>query len=285
MPAGLPHHERIRREFGAKLRTLRRGIPLTGPELAAALGVNQSTVSRVETGERVPSEAYLIGLTRAAGLGQAEARSLADEGREIANEAGSWRLLHRAGIARFQEHYEAIEADAASVRIFHVALIPGLVQTPDYARSVIGKATGVTGQELEEAVAARIQRQAVLFDQQKRFGFVVLESSLRLGIVPAAVMAGQAERLHTLSGMPNIEVGVVPFGVEIPLVPLNGFIVFGDDTVVGETTATELTLRDPRDVRRHIDLYEAMSSVAMKGDAVRAWLSEFARSAAVTAGA
>lgn len=284
--ASLPQHSRLARDLGKRLREVRKQRALTGPEVAAIVGVNQSTVSRVETGDRVPTEAYVRAFAAGLRLSAREREALLQAARSASTEATSWRLLHRAGIARYQEEFAAEEAAAGFIRIFHTVLIPGLIQTPEYARSVLRKfGTSEEDGEVRAAVSGRLRRQTILYDGRKRFGFTFLEAALRLGLAPKGVMAAQADRLAVLSSLPNIDVGVVPMDAELPSLPYNGFIVFDDASLVLELSTGELTFREPAEVKRHVELYEAMSSVAMKGDSLQAWLSEFARSAAVTAGA
>jgi len=84
-----------------------------------------------------------------------------------------------------------------------------------------------------------MQRQQVLYNTSKRFQFVITEAALRLLLCPRAAMLAQLDRLLAITGLAHINLGVIPFGVELPTAPQNSFILFDDlavvETFVGET--------------------------------------------------
>ncbi|GAA2222530.1 hypothetical protein GCM10010429_56920 [Micromonospora olivasterospora] len=128
------------------------------------------------------------------------------------------------------------------IRNAEIVYIPGLLQTAEYARHRIQEGVGLHGadeQEIAAATAERVRRHQILYDTSKRFEFVVTEAALRLLLCPAEVQLAQLDRLLALAGMPNLQFGIIPFGVYLPTAPQNGFILFDDlavvETFIGET--------------------------------------------------
>ncbi len=87
--------------------------------------------------------------------------------------------------------------------------------------------------EVDASVAARMRRQEVLYDSSRRFEFVVTEAALRLVWCPAAEMLAQLDRLiGVTTGPPHVWFGIIPFGVELPTVAQNRFVLFDDQAIV-----------------------------------------------------
>jgi transcriptional regulator with XRE-family HTH domain len=132
------------RRLGLALRGLRLDAGLTGHQLAALSGLSQSAVSRIELGQAMPSlpdiDAWCQA-TRATAGEAAEIRGLAEA---AAVETISWRGAARRGLPRLQDHVRDLEATATTLLDFQPVIIPGLLQTADYARQVV---LSVTHQE------------------------------------------------------------------------------------------------------------------------------------------
>jgi hypothetical protein len=175
---------------------------------------------------------------------------------------------------RKQEQVRKLEAASKTIRIFQTALVPGLLQTALYAERVLTLAGERWGgaSDIEEAVAARIQRQGLLMDTSKAFGFIVLEPVLRARICPADVMATQLERLIHVTGLPNVDLAILPCDAELPAVPLNSFVLFDDRLVIAETFTNELVLRDPRDLGVYVRIFEGFRAASVSGRAAEALL-------------
>jgi len=121
--------------------------------------------------------------------------------------------------------------------------VPGLLQTAEYARHVLGEMVELHDLEVRDvdaAVATRMQRQQMLYDQSKRFEFLMAEPVLRWLLCPAGAMRGQLDRLQTVIGLPNVRFGIVPMGVPLRAAPQNSFQLYNDvaivETFIGETT-------------------------------------------------
>jgi hypothetical protein len=153
-----------------------------------------------------------------------------------------WKQRMRRGQTRVQETYSQLIEGARTIRNFQVAAVPGLLQIPDYARRLIAEMVEVHGLEIddvEQAVAVRMQRQHVLYDTGKRFEFLLDESVLHRLLCPPDVMHAQLDRLLTVE-MPNVRFGILPFGVPLSTTPQNSFQIY-DDLVVVDAFTRETT--------------------------------------------
>ncbi|MET9531000.1 MULTISPECIES: helix-turn-helix transcriptional regulator [unclassified Streptomyces] len=195
--------------FGQLLRRLRDEHGWTQDELGERLGCSGTHISAVETGRRPPTTRFMKSADQVFGTGDKFER----QGRAV---------RHTALLEGFPE-YVGHEGRAAEIRLYEVGVIPGLLQTPEYA-SVLGDSTvkrGVTSpDQADERIALVAQRQASLIRTPAPLVFVVLdESCLRRPIGDSAVMDAQFARLVEFAELPNTVLHVAPFdmGVRRPL--------------------------------------------------------------------
>jgi hypothetical protein len=158
-----------------------------------------------------------------------------------------------------------------------VLIVPGLLQTRDYARAQLLRAhqlnqTDASG--IEDVVDVRMRRQEALYDQSKTFEFYFSAAALAYWPCPAPVMAGQLDRLLTASYMPNVTIGIIPPGVELEVVPAVAILVV-DDVVVEETPGNERTLRGD-DATLYHRYADGLAAEAVTGDPARALIAEAA---------
>jgi transcriptional regulator with XRE-family HTH domain len=224
-----------------RLHGLRRAAGLTGEQLAERLGWTRTKVPKIENGTQMPTRDDIARWVRICGQPDAVADELIGmlaQGHTLQRE---WRHELGRGHALTQVDWQQMERQARLYRNVQILLIPGLLQTPDYARyrALDGVANyGADPDGVDAAVAARMARQQVLYDTSRAFEFLITEAALRIGAAPAAVMIGQLDRLGVMSQLPNITLGIVPLGVSLPLLPQNGFAIL-DDRVLIETHAGE----------------------------------------------
>ena len=125
-----------RQELGAALRRLRKNAGLSGEEMAAALGISQSQISRMELGQQVAAPVVVDNWARTTGASDAERETLLGIAEAAAAEMVSWRKAMARGLARLQEDSRELEAGATVILNFQTAGVPGLLQVPEYARRV-----------------------------------------------------------------------------------------------------------------------------------------------------
>lgn len=257
-----------RRRLMALLRDLRGHARLTGEELGNAVGWSQSKVSKIENGRTRPSADDITTWADATRATTEQRGELLELALAVANEARSWSTAHEGGLARRQREIADVEASATHLRNFQPAIIPGLLQTAEYARRVLTMAD-VSGQrEVPAAVAARLDRQTALYKQDKKFEFVLTEGAVRWRPGPPELMHAQKDRLLSLLTLPNISVSVIPFDREATALYLNGFTIFDvpdDPAVLVETHSHELWLNDPGHLADYRRIFHSLAEAAVTG--------------------
>jgi transcriptional regulator with XRE-family HTH domain len=259
--------------FGDALRRLRLAAGLSGKQLAHQAGWTQSKVSRVETAKQSVSDADVVIYCRLTGAAGSVETELRQELREIRVEAASWKRQLRTGNRARQEYGRQIEHGAERIRLFEIALVPGLVQTAEYARHVFEAVADLhlSPRDVAESVELRMARQTVLFSPRTAVEILCSEAALRHPIAPPRVMAAQLDRLLALAGMPTLRLAILPLDAQLTAVPLHGFVVI-DDLVLVETVNTEMTVAEPDDLARFQRLFDALLVAALEGAPARALL-------------
>ncbi len=252
--------------LGTSLRALREAAGLTGIQAAQRTEMSQPKISKIETAVLLPSVDdvdTLLTLYRAPPEQREELLELASALHATYESA---RTIIRRGAARKQRQIAEIEAQTAHVRTFQLALIPGLLQTAEYMRRVF---SGMDPAEIARMVTARQERQRGLYDDTKRFTFVVTEGALRLRPGPPDVARAQLHHVVSLSTLTTVELGVIPWTAEVHDVPLHGFHVYDSRLVVVGLETSTATFTDPRDVARYLELFESLQHTAVFGDSAR----------------
>jgi len=180
-----------------------------------------------------------------------------------------WRL-GAGGHEALQGQFDALVRNASTIRNFQIMLIPGLLQTPGYARYRALEAVRLHGADpdgVEAVVAARMRRQEVLYDTAKKFTFIITEAALRYLLCPRPVMLTQLDRLATASDFGNVWLGIIPPGVELAVAPMVGYLM-ADDTTIVETFTSAITV-SATEAPKYAQITEALMTEAVTGDEVR----------------
>jgi transcriptional regulator with XRE-family HTH domain len=262
--------QQTREALGWRLRELRRDADLTGYVLAERLRWPQSKVSKIETGRQTPTESDIRAWAEATGRGDV-ADELVATVQTLETMYADWRRQLRGGLRARQQSFADVEARAASLRVFECTFVPGLLQTPEYARALITESIEFyqVPDDADAAVQARMQRQQVLYRVDKEFFFVITEAVLRYRFCPPEVLVGQLDRLMTLSSLRNVKFGIIPFEAEYRFSPPHGFWIFDDDMVLIETISAELTLTQPQEISQHLKAFDRLAAAAVYGSAAR----------------
>ncbi|HEX3960412.1 MAG TPA: helix-turn-helix transcriptional regulator [Trebonia sp.] len=191
------------RVFGAMLRHYRTAAGLTPEDLGARIYLSASQIRKVEDGTRTPSEA----LTQACeSLPELNTHGALTTLREILKD----HLRQRAYPGWFQA-WPDHESHARRLRSFQLVVVPGLLQIESYARAVLSTRVGATAEELDEAVAARLERQRILDNERPPELWVLLdEAVLRRPVGGPEVMADQLEYLAAAAQRPHIALQIIP---------------------------------------------------------------------------
>ncbi|SFY52486.1 hypothetical protein STEPF1_05759 [Streptomyces sp. F-1] len=244
-----------REALGARLRELRTEAGLEGKDLAARLGWQTSKVSRLQNGKQTPTRDDLTAWASALGRPDAEAELhglLA--GLDMKQRNRSWRK-QLAGGHRGRQEIAVRQTEATSlIRGLEVSRVPGLFQTPEYARVIFDVNAEFRGipPTTNDAVEKRMRRQEALYDPEKSFRFLVCEAALYHRPCPVDVMAEQLDRLYNLVGQRRIELGIIPFGAQLRRTAPHAFWIYDRRLVIVETISEELWLTGDEDLQ----LYE-----------------------------
>ena len=193
--------EGARNPFAVEMIAMRKQRGWTQDDLAAQMLVSVSTISNIESGYRPPTAPQ------------------AEKADEVFETPGTFQRHERrlrgipygAGFRPFQPY----EAEARVLRIFEHSLVPGLFQTPEYAREILGIRPEATADDVQEALDGRLKRQQILVRQNPpppRVWAVLTEHMLTMDIGNPAVMLAQVERLAELARRPRIHIQVLPSG-------------------------------------------------------------------------
>jgi transcriptional regulator with XRE-family HTH domain len=258
-------YDRHRAHLGRRVRDLRKGAGLTQVDLAARLGISQTTVSQIEAGRgRWTLTAPLVErLVEILGLASEVRTELLDHLAQLDTELHTWRVLHRSGHRASQARVGALEVAASVIRVFQAALVPGLLQTGEYARSML-ELYEPDLRGIDELVAGRLQRQQVLYDTAKSFRFLITEGALRARVAPDPVLHGQLDRLYSLTGLDHVEIGVILTAARLQAFAMSSFHIV-DDVVTIEMDTSQVVIRDPREVARYLDIFEGLRRSALVG--------------------
>lgn len=252
--------------FGAELRFFRERARLSQTELAALVNVSHDVISKIETGERPPAREFP---ERLDGVPELDTRGgLTRMWRNL-----SKGLRHRAVPGWFRP-WAHIEAEALILRTYEPLLVPGLLQTEAYARAILAARPGRTHDDLDDQVAARLARQAILDRASPPQLWSVLdEGVLHRCVGGAKVMHDQLEHLAELAGDPLTTIQVIPASVGAHGGLLGGFVVAdleGSPGMVYLETAAEGQIADSPVILAHVTFrFDSLRSEALPRAASR----------------
>jgi transcriptional regulator with XRE-family HTH domain len=277
-----------RRRLAAELRRLRLNAGLSTHQVAAAIRVSQSKVSKIENGHRSASIPDVRAWAQAVGLTGDRVEELVNLAERSLTDLIARRAILRGGAPAHQRRFGELERAAGLIREFEPVFIPGLLQTADYAKQVM-TSVRPDRDDVGAAVAARLERQEILYDETKRFEFLLTEGVLRWRLGAIGQHLAQLDRLVAVSTLPNVDVVILPQTAVVPAWHGHGFVIFsrvhladddatdadddGDTLVYVETLTQELRVSDPDDVALYLEVFERLRSQATSGEDSRRLLA------------
>lgn len=247
---------------------MRSDAGLSTTALAERLGWSQSKVSKIENSRTQPTVDDVRAWCENSRLDATATRALVDLAGEAYTEARGWR-------ASRQGRYRKLNERASRVAMYMSQVVPGLFQTAEYTRRMFAL-YGVPETDLAAAVAARVDRQSVLYDESKQFHAIITEAALRWQPGPRRVLVGQLDRILSLMTLDNVHVGVVPHGTEAQTLPTNAFTFreFPDaePLVTVETYTTEVAVSDPEGIATYAEVWAKHEREAIFGDDAAAFI-------------
>lgn len=251
--------------LGAELRRMREDTGLTGVQVAAAVGWTQSKFSRVETGRFSASLPELALLLDFYGVAEDVRAELLARSARRAGVEGAW-VVRAGGPRARQASLSVVESRAVALRQFQAAVVPGLLQTPAYARAV-SESGGYA--DVGEMVRRRTSRQREYFAVEPQYEVVLSESVLMGSAASPAVMSDQLARL--LDVPEGVSVRVLPLSNGLAVTPLASFLMFdfGADrpgVILVESQTADLYLSSPADLAAHDAMFQDLTGAALTVD-------------------
>lgn len=267
-----------RRRLAGELRILREMSGVSGRDLAKRIGISQSKVSRIEAGTAQPSAAEITAWARAVGAAEEIERLLAALTEVARTEVVTWQEAIE-GRHQLQDEIREREVTARHVRAFQPALVPGLLQTPGYMQRVFAMfKSSIPQTSVAAAVAARLDRQLALYEDDRQFEFLITEAALRWRPGPSRLVTAQLDRVATVSTLDNVSVGLIPLSAEAEAPYLQGFSIFddgdtGDDAfVMIELDHAWITVTEADHVALYQNRWSTLRKTAIFGDEAQALL-------------
>jgi transcriptional regulator with XRE-family HTH domain len=262
-----------RRKLGAELRALRTGAALTSGEAARLVGWHQSKVSRIETGASGVKPADVRLLLDAYGVTDAQLRELLVvlAGSDESGGRDHWWHAYRGILPATYRDFISLESQASAMRTLETSVIPGLLQTPEYARAVTRAAVdGLDEERLHALVEVRLARQDVLrADPPLELSAVLDEAVLRREVGGPGVMTRQLERLVESARLPQVQVQVLPFSAGAHIGVTGPFVIFSFsrtsdlDVVVLDHLTSSLYLERKEDLEAYTEAFNALRMYAL----------------------
>lgn len=284
----MANDRRSAEELAALISHLRKASGLSGSELARRLGpgFSQSKISRLQAGILTPSpmDAGRIGWELRNVASRAERRRLIELAQDVVQErSGAYRVrvVLSHGSARLQREIgERIER-ANRLATFHPVLVPGMLQTDGYMRSITASSPAPLSPRRVERWLTERKRQ-----QRSRMGRpsvqLLTEGALSWGVAGAQVMAEQCEYIAGLIDTAHgWEIGVIPRHMQLsrgfPIAhPVNGFELYDTSAVFVGTSLGNALVTDSRAIAEHVDLLARLRALALWGEDARRLLHHLA---------
>ncbi|MFD0314533.1 helix-turn-helix domain-containing protein [Streptomyces flavalbus] len=264
-------YQQAREALGIRLRELRLTAPdgrLTGAELAERLGPGwtKSKVSKLENGRQTATAEELAAWAEATGHPDASAGLIAQL-RGFESHIRSWRRQLASGHKPVQDAITAEHDRTRVLTIWQNNLVPGILQTADYARGVLSRHSHLyrSPRDTEDAVRARVKRQEGLYEQGRKYRILMWEAALHALVCPPSVLAAQLDRLAGVIGLDTVELGIIPFAAPLKINPGNGFWIYDDRRVIVEDWHAELWLDDADTIATYQRVWDTLRESAVHG--------------------
>ncbi|MFD1660024.1 helix-turn-helix domain-containing protein [Streptomyces caeni] len=257
-----------RRKLGAELRALRARSGLTSGAAAALVGWHQSKVSRIETGASGVKPADVRLLLDAYAVEDPELRELllVLAGSEDGGGRQNWWHAYRGVLPPAYRDFISLESQACAMRTLETSVVPGLLQTPEYARAVTRAAVGTLEEaKLDTLVEVRLARQEVLrSDPPLRLSAVLDEAVLHREVGGPEVMTRQLRRLLDAAALPHVRLQVLPFAAGAHIGITGPFVIFSFpsrsdlDVVVLDHLTSSLYLEREEDLQAYSEAFNSL---------------------------
>jgi transcriptional regulator with XRE-family HTH domain len=250
-----------RRELATELRRIRLAAGLSRGEIAQEVGLPEPELSRLETGQDTPSVGEVARWSYAVGAPdrvKERLRSLAT----AASEVIALPYWLQSDVEALQDELNRLEASSQHQWTCLIGLVPGLLQTREYAEMIM-EFNALPQDDQVAAVDARVRRQALLQDRSRKFEFILSEPGLKWSRpgTPRSVLRNQIRHIAELAELPNVSIGVIRADAQTKVPFIQSYYIYekasleglGDkvDLVILETPPAAIVISDPLAVRSY----------------------------------
>ncbi|MBF6330932.1 helix-turn-helix domain-containing protein [Nocardia transvalensis] len=262
--------QEAREALGKRLREIRRRVGITGRELSRREGWHESKVSKIEYGKLRASDADVRAYCKHC-RAEDQLEDLLATVHNIDSAYVEWRRHLGAGIKSGQQKTLRLEAEAKLIRNYQPAIVTGLLQTPEYAEAMIRWVAEFykVPDDVEQAVAVRMERQQVLYRRDHRFHFLIGEQALYTTVGDDQVMIGQLDRLLSAGSLPRVAFGIIPMTADARVL-FNNFVMYDNRLVAEEGSTAKLTITQPREIALYGRAFDVLAKQSVPGEAARA---------------
>ncbi|MEU2967624.1 helix-turn-helix transcriptional regulator [Streptomyces ardesiacus] len=255
----------LRMILGRRLQDMRQDAGASLADAAKALRVTPLTIRRLEKAEVALKPLYVEKLLQTYGSSQQETDEFVALA-EQANKPGWWHA-YRDVLPSWFTAYVSLETGAGTLRTYEPHYVTGLLQTPAYARAVLGGGfPNGSDDELERRVSLRLRRQSLLERENAPTLWVVMEEAvLHRAVGGPEVMREQIDRLLEVSELEHVSIDILPFAVGAHVGACAPFTYFRfeepelPDVVYSEILSASMYLDEREDVVAHLEAHNRMS--------------------------
>lgn len=257
-----------RRRIAAELRRLRARTGMSAEEAGRQVGLSKSAISRIENAESTPQVATVAALMRLYGVAESDIEQISDVARQ-ARTRGWWQRWNDV-LPGWFDTYVGLESEASHISEYEPQLVPGLLQTADYARAVIrAEHPDETPEGIERRVELRLQRQEQRLEHPPKLWVVLDEAVLHRIVGSRDVMRNQLKRLADVAVQPGNDIQVLSFEAGEHGSMGSAFFILrfpeaGDTPCVYlETRAGSLYLEEIDEVEQYTTLFDHLRATAV----------------------
>ncbi len=261
--------------LGQQLQRLRKAKGVTGRALADSIGYSQSGISKIEKGLLRPTVELVEEICKALKVTGTQKRLLLDQTRLFLEQFNQWSVRAFDSVAESQKIVQAREARATSIRGYNMQLVFGLLQTPEYMRSVFRALKQLGDEEIAHAVKNRIRRQKALLEGGKQFCLVLDERALSSNICSVDVMREQVEALASAADNPRLDLRLLPVGARTDVCPVTSFMIYDSSLVAVETLSHELVVWTESDILKYDRAFRGVHGASLSQNDSREFLRSY----------
>lgn len=260
--------QQARARIAAVLHELRLDAGLTVRALASVCGWSAAKASRIENGRTQPSDADLVAWSAACGQPE-RAGDLTAANRQAGQLYVEWRRRQRRGLRQIQEAALTEIEQSTLQRVYSSNVIPGFFQTGGYCRNLFTAFVAFEDDipdDVDQAVAARLERGRLLRDGGRRFVVLVEETVLRYRVGTPAVMREQLLHLLQVQRLPTVALGVIPFTADrTGMWPMESFYLYDHTRALVETLSAEVNVVAPAELLLYERAFAELGRLAVYG--------------------